>query len=780
MKTRFLISILFLSLISCFGRYQSNTEISSIIPKSFHTLIKINNLDDTKVLSEHSFLSKDLQLNSILKHNTLLKQSYPIYAAISDSIFLFISEKEKNIIVNDSVSVFENTKTQKKLEIFKTITKNDTLYHKEIDNLLISSINKEDLTTIKVEKNIELKKLLTTLNNDISTSVIFNNSKKKNNFIQEERKQNGYQLIDISSTQNEINYSGIAKSIDSSYFINVFKNTTPQNFKLADIIPEDTKKLKRIAFDEFNTFKTNLNQKNNSETEVFTLSNEIAVIENENTTFINVLDNELIKGIFSTETISETFKDISIFKIENPEKFYANLTPFFQIKNTNYGFIYESFIIFSDKIENLKNIISSKLNKRTLSESEKFKSVSENLADESSYIIYQNDSGLSEFLNSDSNGFNANAVQYIYDTNFAHINGVFSKYKKRNSKTSISDDFTVKIPNDILITPQIVKTKKGKSHSIIVQDVQNILYFISNNGTILWKKQLSSPILGKIKTIDTKNNGEFQLAFATQNRVYIIDNKGEINDKFPLKFNDNITQPLSVFDYDNKKNYRLLVTQGKTLLMYDAKGKTVDGFKYKTTSNNINTQPKHFKINTKDYIVFASGKKLQILNRQGKMRVKVNTDISFSDNEIYLYKNKFTSMTKNGQLVQVDTQGKTTYKNENLTTETSLTTTNKTLVSLTDNVLKIKNKTLDLDYGNYTLPKIFYLQDKIYVTTTDLQTKKVYLFDSQAKSIAKFPIFGTASATLQNIDTKRDLELVTQTDSKTIIVYNLVSARKLL
>ncbi len=97
-----------------------------------------------------------------------------------------------------------------------------------------------------------------------------------------------------------------------------------------------------------------------------------------------------------------------------------------------------------------------------------------------------------------------------------------------------------------------------------------------------------------------------------QNVVYILDRNGKDVGPFPIKFNDEITQPLSVFDYDNKKNYRFFVVQGKETLMIDTKGKTVKGFKFNKANGNIVSQPKHFRIGTKDYIVFASGKKLNI------------------------------------------------------------------------------------------------------------------------------------------------------------------------
>ncbi len=116
-------------------------------------------------------------------------------------------------------------------------------------------------------------------------------------------------------------------------------------------------------------------------------------------------------------------------------------------------------------------------------------------------------------------------------------------------------------------------------------------------------------------------------------------------------------------DYDKNKNYRLLVTQGKTLTMYDASGQSVSGFNYKNNGSTISSQPKHFRVGSKAYIVFAAGDALKILNRQGNNRVAVPSKIRFSENAIYLYQNKFTTTNILGQLVQVDTKGQLNLKN---------------------------------------------------------------------------------------------------------------------
>ena len=360
----------------------------------------------------------------------------------------------------------------------------------------------------------------------------------------------------------------------------------------------------------------------------------------------------------------------------------------------------------------------------------------------------------------------------VYDNNFAHINGSLKQYKTPAKQNSVSEQFSFSLPNDLIVPPQIVKNHISKANEIATQDVNNILYLISNTGNLLWKKQLDSKILGEIKQIDTYKNGRLQLTFATQNRVYLLDRNGKDVGPFPLKFNDAITQSLSVFDYDNKKNYRLLVTQNKSLLMYDVKGKKINGFKPKTIDKPIRTQPKHFRISSKDYIVFTQGEKLEILNRQGKTRIDMKDKIRFSKNTIYLYQNKFTTTNTLGELVQVNTKGKLNKKALNLIDNHSIEATSKTLVTLSDNKLTIRSRSIDLAYGEYTSPKIFYFNDKIYVAITDLQAKKVHLFDSQTKPIANFPVFGTSDSEIQ-LNKDKSLMLVTQTDAKTISAYTI-------
>jgi hypothetical protein len=369
--------------------------------------------------------------------------------------------------------------------------------------------------------------------------------------------------------------------------------------------------------------------------------------------------------------------------------------------------------------------------------------------------------------------YETSAIQFIYDTNFAHLNAVVNKNETKASSNSVSEVLNIKLEKDLLNNPQFVTNHITKEKEIVVQDVNNNLYLISNKGKILWKKTLQGPILGAIEQIDIYRNGRLQLAFATPNRVYVIDRNGNNVAPFPGKFSDDITQPLSVFDYDKNKNYRFLVTQGKNVLMYNVSAKRVNGFTFNSANGNIICQPKHFRIGNKDYIAFKTQNKLYILDRTGKTRVTPKTQNTYSNQPVFLYENTFTTTSLNGDLISIDSRGNVSTKGLNLSEKHFIESSSKTLVTLTENQLSIKNKTTELDYGDYSNCKLFYINDKIYVSVTDMQSHKVYLFDSQSNPLPNFPVYGNSSIELDNIDTDSNLEFVTKGESNSIILYKI-------
>ncbi len=773
-------------LVSCQKDYNISNSPYKFIPSDTEVVFAINELNDfTQSIEKHNILSdiynKELnETSALLKNINTTDKVYVAFLNPQHTDYLILTKNDSTVFAVDSIPnhISENLP---EFDISKTQIDSTVFYHKVLNTIFVASNSLDVIKNLKPnEAKHKLTDLIETTENKTIASVVFKTKASNYSDLLFSQKikelSNDYALLDLNFSDENLHYNGIVTSTDSiTQILDGFKNTIPQKTNSLSIAPTTTKSLLSISFDDYSIFSNNLknlNSKTPDSSKTFlNFTNEIALTDN--TLILHSLDANLIVETIEEKSITETYREIDIYEFGNPDFFKSRLEPIMSYETANYFFKYEDFVVFSDSIETLKSTLSDALNNNTIANSDAFKNISPNLSDDASIFIYKNNDGLAEHLDINTKNYHANVVQYTYEDNYAHVNGIIEEFKKRAASNSVTETFSTSLEAQIVSPPQTVENHINNTHDIAVQDTNNVLYLISNSGNILWKKQLQGKILGKIEQIDMYKNGRLQLAFTTPNRLCVLDRNGNDVSPFPRKFNDEITQPLSVFDYDKRKNYRLLVTQGKNLIMYDAKGKTVNGFTYKSNNKNITSQPKHFRIGSKDYIVFSTEDNLEILNRQGKVRVDVKDKIRFSDNEIYLYQNKFTSTNTLGQLVQVDTRGKISRKDLNLTDKHNIATTSKTLVSMYENKLFIKTRRVDLDYGVYTAPRIYYLNDKIYVTTTDLQSKKVYLFDSQAKPIPNFPVFGTSAAELQKLDKSKGLELITQADDKTIVVYKL-------
>ena len=408
------------------------------------------------------------------------------------------------------------------------------------------------------------------------------------------------------------------------------------------------------------------------------------------------------------------------------------------------------------------------------------------MANESSMLFVSNALGIEFFAEQElsaevfegikSNDFKEQvfASQMVMDNGFGHFNILASKIEKNQERNTVSPLFTLELNTDLATDPQFVKNHRTKQQEIVVQDQNNMLYLISTDGKVLWTKQLDGRIQGQIQQVDIYKNGKLQLAFTTNDQFLVLDRNGDEVPPFKIDYEGGNLNPLAVFDYDGSRNYRFVITQGRNVYMYNNQAKIVRGFTFSEAPSNIFGAPKHFRVGNKDYLVFKlDNNTLRILHRVGSDRIKVDEKIDFSNNEVFLYKNKFSVTNKTGVLHQIDTNGKLTATNFNLNPDHGFYATSNTLVFMDDNVLSIKGRKVELELGVYSKPKIFYIYDKIYVGVTDIQNHKIYLFDSQAEPIPNFPVFGSSLIDLTDMDNDRKLELVAKDQDNSLIVYTI-------
>ena len=189
------------------------------------------------------------------------------------------------------------------------------------------------------------------------------------------------------------------------------------------------------------------------------------------------------------------------------------------------------------------------------------------------------------------------ATQLTVDANLFHTQIFLGKVQKTKTAKAVSPILNVQLEADLVIAPQFVKNHRNQSYEIAVQDIDGNLYLIDKQGKILWKKKLERTIQGKIHQVDLYKNGKLQMAFCASNQLLVLDRTGEVTKEIDIKFKGGNVNGLAVFDYENNRNYRLLVTQGKNVIMYDGDGKKVDGFTFSKATSDIIKTPKHFRIN---------------------------------------------------------------------------------------------------------------------------------------------------------------------------------------
>jgi len=809
MKKFWFIFFSFLFIISCNDSNQKTLNPLSLVPNNTDIIIKVNSAEGLENGLKNNALIRELEnyaqvenfskylipVHHINIHNSIIALSKD--SSDSLEISYIIPNSKQNLTLDSIPNLILDSSYRNRKGIHKILFSNKSFYTTYKDSILFVSnkLKLAEQSLLKKSIDLELETLYNTSDNEKMVSILINHKNSNSNpLIFTDSTLNtlqfsNYTMIDSDISQKAILFNGITKANDSTKsLINIFNQTIPQENKIANISPSNISSFKSITFDNYQIFKQNLAKHQFQDSvlnpiDFFQNIIEVGEIKSEDKTAVicRSIDPSSTFEDLNAQVIAEQYRDLDIYNIEDSTITLNEFYPIIDTKNSNYCTIIEDFFVFSDDIPFLKSIISNFQNNSTLSKSEAYKEIQDNLSDESSLLIFGNSTELNSILNSNFtddkklniSDYKTSAIQFIYDTNFAHINAILKTHKNRERNNTVSEDYNISLDADLLTTPQLVKNHTNNQMDIVAQDTKNNLYLISNKGKVFWKKQLEGKILGNIQQIDIYKNGRLQLVFNTSKRLYVLDRNGKEVKPFSLTFNNDITQPVAVFDYDKNKNYRLMITQGQSVFMYDKSGKIVPGFTYKSAQNTISSQPKHFRINRKDYIVFPHGNKLEILDRTGKQRIKVKENISFSNNEIYQYKNRFTTSNTNGELLEIDQKGNTNHTNLNANSEHKITTTSRTLAVMNDNKLTIKSNTITLDFGEYTAPKIFYINDKIYVTVTDLQSKKGYLFDSQAKPIANFPVYANSSLELNNIDKDRALEVITKGDNNAIIIYEI-------
>ena len=818
MKLRFLVPLILLLLTNCEKKDATEKSLLNYVPENASVIIKITDHETFKnALKDNTFLSNlsTSKLYQELHHkvsylNYVQPKSESILAfteiGANNFEFTYITKNTTNLFLLDSVK----NKTVKTIEFanstFEKYEVDESIFYalESNGNIILSS---SELILEKLNGKLAptpsaiLKKLYASVNNTKSASI-FINLNRSNSLIaaslndKSDLNISGFSdwiSLDLQASEKNLRFTGVSIANDSiRNYVDLFANTKPVANSTILFAPASADAILSYTFDNYSAFAKNRELSTgviSPSTPTLNTVEEIGIIylKNKKAILMNTYGAETIAEYLRSEKKGVIeFLGHEIIELQKPEFLNSRFSPLVKDFKSRFCTILKDAFVFTENQATLKAILTNYKDGRTFHKAAIYETLKDDIALESSILFLANGKRINSIFD---NNFSANlardiyklplsnygfAAQTIVDKSLYHINVVIQEINKTSQKANISALFDIELDSDVATNPQFVTNHITKKKEIVVQDTKNVLYLISGKGKILWKKQLESLVQGKIHQVDIFKNGRLQLAFTTNNQMMVLDRNGKEVKQFTKTFEGGNLNPLAVFDYAKKKNYRFIVTQNDKVYMYDSKATIVKGFKFTKATQPIIAAPKHLVIQNKDYLVFKlKDGTLKLLNRVGDIRTKVNEKIDFSENEVFIYKNRFTLTDKKGMLYEIDDKGKIKKTSLKLSNDHGMYSTEQTLVTMNDNMLNIKGKRIELEMGVYTQPKIFYIYNKIYVSVTDLQNEKIYLFDSQANSIAGFPVSGASSIDLQNIDNDKSLEIVSKKNSTSLITYKI-------
>jgi hypothetical protein len=753
------------------------SSLDDFIPQETSIIIRIDNPNKFKSDILNNSLASNI-FNS--EHNYNFKKQIKIIENLSENnpILICLSGDKEN---NSFTILTRQNKTD--LEI-----SNDNIYKKIIDSIYIIS-NSENQIEKSVLNKSKLYEKYKNLNSEDASFSIFVRSPFSNNFFESIFGEafsniNNDLFLKANLFNDKILINGMSVITDSiTLSKNILKNTKPKENKIIYAIPNNFKNFYSIRFNDFQMFRKSLvnidKDSINIERKILDEIVEIGISEIEENKVVILRSNDINKTTIEVQKYKtyNNYKGKEILEIPETEEINHLINPLETGIDLDKLVIIDDYIFASNSLKSLKTVIENYFLKNTYQYSENYKKSKLFMSKESSFDINSKNGSLIDFskligLKSSKNKFNNVKFQIVNENEILHINGIIDNYSNESLDKKISKIFIAKIKGKIVMKPHFVTNHITKAKEIVVQDNNNYLYLISNQGKVIWKKKLTGKILGEIKQVDIYKNGRLQLIFVTDKRLYVLDRNGKEVKPFPKVFRDKITQPLSVFDYGNNKNYRFLITQNNDLLMYDNKGKIVKGFKY-DKSYEIIYSPKHYRIKNKDIIIVKTDKGLKILNRKGKIRIKIKDNISFSNSDVFRLNNYLIGTSKKGNLVQIDMNGSVSTRKLNLSNNHKINSKYNLVLIIDGNKLTNLNKSIDLPFGNYSEPKIFSYNKKKKFSIFDNQSKKIYLFDNKLNLVESFPIYSISNIDLDNIDKDQNLELILTEDENSIKLYEI-------
>lgn len=488
----------------------------------------------------------------------------------------------------------------------------------------------------------------------------------------------GRAICDVEFNPDEITFNGF-NTPDSSSILNSLAGQQPQSCDFLGILPFNTISYKAIGISDYTLWKKQLNITKEQETKYWKSINDSAMfnVERQLTENIGskifeleikynaVISKALVCEVRDTSEVIDVLKYISdslsinqgikTGRLKNnalADVLFGNV---FKVSST-YAFVFGNYLIVTENKETNAYYISSAVNNAMISQNESFMAYAkDNLNSPFNYQYYFSPNKNLQLIR--------NAFAFISDMQskkldklsdlsitFSNYKNVLQfrtnlKYQQSSNNKEIPGLWTFEADTTINSKTWTFVNHKSNENELLVQDAKNNLYLINATGNSLWKIPINEVIASDIYTIDAFRNKKYQLLFNTANYLHLIDRNGNYVEGFPVKLPSRATNALAVYDYENTKEYRLLIAcADKMIYNYNSNGAKNENFVPVKTTDEVSLPVNYSKVGASDYLTACdAGGKIYVFSRRGAGR------IDFSNKVIEQARNYFVDAANNIQ-----------------------------------------------------------------------------------------------------------------------------------
>ncbi len=520
----------------------------------------------------------------------------------------------------------------------------------------------------------------------------------------------GWTETDLSLRPNAVLLNGYTYASDSTAsYLNIFKGQQPQPIEADAVLPSSTVTYLDFSISNFNEYlknydqyldklgtgderrdrlaQLNTNYGYSPEEHIGTwIGNEIVKAE-VNISGVGIMPVAVLSTVSTAKTREkiESLRPrrdtgfipppldstgILVRSVPVPEMLPATFGGMFSEFREAYYAITSHYVIFGTDENTVRAFIIASEFGRTLRKDRGYADFSSNMATEASVTMYAAVPKTQELIDDRAEaGFRADVshrkdllkrfdgivLQFNVGEGNLHYTNAFLRHNPQTKK-SISSLWETQLDTTFSGKPWLLNNHNTKGMDIFVQDDANKTYLVSSTGTIFWKKQLSSPIIGEVQQVDALKNEKLQIAFNTKDSLFVIDRNGNPLSPFPIKLPGSATNGVRVMDYENNRDYRMLIAcDDKHIYNYNIKGAKVDGWKVPLTDDVVVAPVQHTVVAGKDYVVFVdrSGN-AYITDRQGGTRISLKENLGTPVIRFFLEQGKDLGRTR---IVSCDSLG---------------------------------------------------------------------------------------------------------------------------